>query len=143
MSDGHSKDGRALRKDDRPRHDGKVSPSLSGPVIQLDPATMMPRRINVTNEDDRARIKEASGLSWEEQAEEQERLASILLAKVSSEIRSGNADDNTINRLSKLTLITSKFLAEQRRSEDEDDGDESIEDLRAKAAELTRASERT
>ena len=133
--DGHNKDGRALRQDLRHRHDGKVSPSLSGPVISLDPLTMRPRR-NITAETDAAKIEAAASLSWEQQADEQEKLVSILLAKLSCDIRLGAADDNTINRLAKLTSITKQFLTEKRQAQDDDEGDESLEELRARAASL-------
>jgi hypothetical protein len=125
-------DPRRFRNDNRTRHDGKTS--NPAPVIHLDPQTMQPKRTNVTAADNAAAIKAAASLSWKEQAAEQERLASMLLAKLRAEIEAGAYDRDVLERLAKLTTMTKQFLVEGRQSGETVDYDKLPVDQLAAAA---------
>ena len=65
----------------------------------------------VSAEQAKAAIKLASGMTWQEQAKEQERLASILLTQLTLRIESGESDDDVFDQLAKLTTMTKRFMS--------------------------------
>jgi hypothetical protein len=123
-------DPRRYRKDDRERHDGKVSRKLSGPVIRLDPATMQPidplqqisQRYNVTAADDKAKaeakrkeIDALGALTFDQQKEAIRRANSVLLARTLAAVEGGAADEATITALAKCSTIAKQWTTEERQ----------------------------
>lgn len=118
MSEGPG-DLRRLRKDDRRRHDGVDPEHPPGEVIHLDPATMKPKRRNVTAEDATAKLADQDKLTWAEQGERVRRLNSILLSRITQIIEDGRPTLVDIHgSLAKLSDIAKKWSAETRANGD-------------------------
>lgn len=123
IGDGKTAGGRALRSDDRHRHDGvDVDPTHQpGPVLDIDPATMKPKvRRLVTAEEKSAKLASQGALTWEEQSEQVRRLNSILLARITAVIEDNRESDHDVHGiLLKLSDIAKKWTTEKRAGGDD------------------------
>lgn len=108
--------GRALRADNRKRHDGVDPNNPPAPVVDLDPATMKPKeRRNVTAEETKAAVEAQAALSFEQQKDAVRRANSILLARTLAKIESGDSSEGTINALAKCSNVAKQWTQEERQ----------------------------
>jgi hypothetical protein len=131
--DGHTTDGRALRADDRPAHDGvdRDPTHRPGPVKHL---VAKGKRIVVTTDTPEA-LAAAASLTFSEQKDAIERANSIALARVVAAIEAGTGVlSQNLADLRTCASITKAMLAEDRANPSAPDPSKmSDEDLRKAA----------